>query len=73
MKLTDKEQEAYEFIKRYIDTHGYSPTTREISHSIGFSTQRTGSKYMEKLKKKGYINYTAGLGRTITINKLPTP
>lgn len=69
MKLTNKEQAAYNYITEYIKQHGYSPTTREISLALGYKSQRTGSKYLERLKEKGYINYTTGLGRTIVLVK----
>lgn len=51
--MTNKQKELYDFIKKYIDNYGYSPTIREICKIFEKSS---GSVYpMLKLLKKKNI------------------
>lgn len=67
-KITAKQQEIYEFIKKYIDNYGYSPTVREIAYIFGKSV---GSIHpmLKRLKEKQLIDYEERKSRTIKILK----
>lgn len=66
--LTTKQMEYYDFIKKYIDTYGYSPSIRDIGKVFERST---GSVYpmLKILREKGYITFEEKKSRTIKIIK----
>ena len=66
--LTSKQKETYDFIKKYIENNGYSPSVREIS-CIFDKSVGTVHPMLKKLKSKGYIDYVSGKARTIKILK----
>ena len=37
MKLTERQQEVLDLIRRYIDETGYPPTRADIAHELGFA------------------------------------
>ena len=38
LKLTKRQQEIFDFIKRYSSEHGYPPTVRDIGKAIGLTS-----------------------------------
>ena len=65
-ELTDKQKEMIDFIKKYINNYGYSPTIRELAYVLGKSV---GSVHpmLKKLKAKGVITYNEKMSRTIKV------
>ena len=55
------------FVDTYIDSHGISPSTREIATGTGLSTA-TVSRYMSYMREHGMIDY-AGARNIITKKK----
>lgn len=53
MKVTD--MEIYDFIARYREEHGWSPTVREIGRGVGLSSTSTVHGRIEKMKYKGML------------------
>ena len=45
-KLTTKQEVVLTFIKKYIASHGISPTIREICGGVGLSSPSTVHRYM---------------------------
>lgn len=68
-KLTIKEKEALEEIKKFISKNGYSPTIRELGAILNNSSSSTVFSKLKRLKSKGYINYQEGKQRTIIVLK----
>lgn len=64
--LTRRQQEVYDFIAHFIDTHGYGPSIREIADAFIFVTS-TAFKHVETLINKGYLNHKAGGVRTLSL------
>ena len=54
-ELTKKQNEILSFIKKFIVSHGYPPTTREIGAALGISSPATIHAHLAKLEQKGYI------------------
>ena len=50
-----KIDQAYEFIKSYIESKGYPPTIREIGDAIGIKSTSTVSYYLDKLEESNKI------------------
>jgi repressor LexA len=41
LNLTKRQQEIFEFVKRYSAKHGYPPTVRDIGAAIGLTSSST--------------------------------
>jgi repressor LexA len=64
--LTPRQQDVLEFIEGWIDTHGFSPTVREISHN--YKTTVNGMVcHLKALRRKGRITWQEGQSRTIRV------
>ena len=66
-ELTKKQDEILQFIKKFIVSHGYPPTTREIGSALGISSPATIHVHLSKLEQKGYIKKGNGKNRTIEL------
>ena len=66
-KLTTKQEIVLTFIKKYIASHGISPTIREICGGVGLSSPSTVHVHVENLKNKGYLTTIDNKFRTIRL------
>ena len=66
-KLTKRQEDALNFIKTYIVSHGYPPTVREIATNIGVSSPATVQAHLDSLADKGYIKKGNNRNRTIEL------
>ena len=66
-KLTKRQEDALNFIKTYMVSHGYPPTVREIADAIGVSSPATVQAHLEGLAEKGYIKKGSNKNRTIEL------
>jgi repressor LexA len=55
MDLTKRQQEIFEFIKRYSDAHGYPPTVRDIGKAVGLASSSTVHAHLANLEKLGLL------------------
>ena len=55
LKLTKRQQEIFDFIKRYSSEHGYPPTVRDIGKAIGLTSSSTVHAHLANLEKLGMI------------------
>jgi len=55
LKLTKRQQEIVEFIKRYSARHGYPPTVRDIGKAIGLTSPSTVHAHLLNLEKVGLL------------------
>jgi len=55
LKLTKRQQEIFEFIKRYSARHGYPPTVRDIGRAIGLTSPSTVHAHLTNLEKVGLL------------------
>jgi len=55
MKLTEKQKTFLEYISRYVDDWGRSPSFEEICSHFGFTSYNTVATYLKTLEQKGYI------------------
>jgi repressor LexA len=66
-RLTDRQQEALDFIREYIEDRGYPPTMRELADGLGLSGPKGAKEYMDILERKGYIRREPESSRALTI------
>lgn len=74
--LTVRQQKVLDFISNFAQTHGYSPTLRDIAAHLGVSSTFGVNRHLDALEKKGWITksgtargivLTAQGGRTISL------
>ncbi len=53
--LTRRQQEIWEFLVQYVDTHGYPPTVREIGEKVGLASPSTVHAHLANLERAGLI------------------
>jgi repressor LexA len=53
--LTKRQQEIFEFIKRYSARHGYPPTVRDIGRAVGLASSSTVHAHLANLEKVGLL------------------
>jgi len=66
-KLTKKQEEILNVVKKYIAKKGYSPTVREICKEIGLNSTATVFVHLQHLIKKGYIKQENSKFRTLEV------
>jgi repressor LexA len=55
MDLTKRQQEIFDFIKRYTAGHGYPPTVRDIGKAVGLASSSTVNAHLANLEKLGLL------------------
>jgi repressor LexA len=55
LSLTKRQQEIFDFIKRYSADHGYPPTVRDIGKAIGLTSSSTVHAHLANLEKVGVL------------------
>jgi repressor LexA len=53
--LTKRQQEIFDFIKRYSAKHGYPPTVRDIGKAVGLGSPSTVHAHLANLEKAGVL------------------
>ncbi|XOV89400.1 MAG: transcriptional repressor LexA [Pseudomonadota bacterium] len=64
-KLTPRQTQVLEFIKRYADSLGYPPTRAEIATELGFKSANASEEHLKALARKGAIEIIPGTSRGI--------
>lgn len=72
IKLTARQQEVLDLIKRSIDETGYPPTRAEIAQELGFKSHNAAEEHLKALARKGAIEMVAGASRGIRLPESET-
>jgi len=67
LNLTKRQQEIFEFIKRYSGEHGYPPTVRDIGKAIGLTSSSTVHAHLSNLEKLGLLKRDPTKPRAIEV------
>jgi repressor LexA len=67
LNLTKRQQEIFDFIKRYSDRHGYPPTVRDIGKAIGLTSSSTVHAHLANLEKVGMLRRDPSKPRAIEV------
>jgi repressor LexA len=54
-ELTKRQQEIYDFIRKYSMTNGYPPTVRDIGKAVGLASSSTVHAHLANLEKLGLL------------------
>ena len=65
MDLTKRQQEIFDFIKRYSSQHGYPPTVRDIGKAVGLTSSSTVHAHLANLEKLGMLRRDPSKPRAI--------
>lgn len=66
-KLTDRQKDILDTIKKEIANNGFPPTVREIGAKVGLNSSATTFFHIKKLIEKGYLKQGNGKNRTLEL------
>ncbi|WP_111497741.1 MULTISPECIES: transcriptional repressor LexA [Marinobacter] len=67
MKLTPRQSQVLDVIRRYVDDTGYPPTRAEIARELGFKSANAAEEHLRALARKGAIEMVPGASRGIRL------
>jgi repressor LexA len=65
--LTKRQQEIFDFIKRYSARHGYPPTVRDIGQAVGLASSSTVHQHLANLERIGLLKRDPSKPRAIEL------
>src|SRR5665213_2554149 len=65
--LTKRQQEIFDFIKRYSARHGYPPTVRDIGKAVGLASSSTVHQHLANLERFGLLRRDPSKPRAIEL------
>lgn len=68
-EVSSKLNDVLEYVRRYSENYGYSPSIREICSALGIKSTATCHYYLKKLEKNGEINKVSSKKRAISVKK----
>lgn len=69
-KLTARQQQIFDLVRRSIERTGSPPTRAEIANQLGFRSANAAEEHLQALARKGVIELVGGTARGI---RLPSP
>jgi len=69
MNLTKRQQEIFDFVKKYVGEHGYPPTVRDIGKAIGLASSSTVHAHLGNLERLGLLRRDPTKPRAIEVLK----
>jgi repressor LexA len=67
MDLTKRQQEIFDFIKRYSAKYGYPPTVRDIGKAVGLASSSTVHAHLSNLERIGLLRRDPAKPRAIEL------
>ncbi len=71
--LTERQNEAFEFIRRYFREHRKPPTLKEIGAELGIRSSNGVFKLLKALEAKGHIRRDPHVARGVLLNDTEDP
>lgn len=72
VRPTKKQQELLEYIKVFIEEHGYSPSYREIMNGLNYNAVATVALHVGNLIKRGHLMKRGKSARSLELTKPST-
>ncbi|MBD1998702.1 repressor LexA [Leptolyngbya sp. FACHB-541] len=66
-RLTEVQQQLYDWLASYIKEYQHSPSIRQMMKAMGLKSPAPIQSRLEHLRTKGYIDWTEGKARTIRL------
>ena len=73
MDLTKRQLAVLQFIRKFLETEGRSPTLKEIAEGVGSSAVSTIHKHVQHLMDKGFLDRSHGKGNNIVLAQEQAP
>lgn len=70
-RLTEPQQELYEWLAEYIRIHQHSPSIRQMMQGMNLKSPAPIQSRLDHLRTKGYIEWHEGKARTIRVLRSP--
>ena len=67
MNLTKRQREIYDFVRGFLEAHGYAPSLEEIAEHFGLSSVATVHEHLENLQSKGALRRDPNRSRAVEI------
>ncbi|MDX8153124.1 transcriptional repressor LexA [Patulibacter brassicae] len=67
MDLTKRQQEIFDFIRKYTSSNGYPPTVRDIGKAVGLASSSTVHAHLANLEKLGLLRRDPSKPRAIEL------
>ena len=67
LNLTKRQQEIFDYVKRYVGEHGYPPTVRDIGKAIGLTSSSTVHAHLGNLERLGLLRRDPTKPRAIEV------
>jgi repressor LexA len=67
MPLTKRQKEILDFLRDYLEEHGYAPSYEEIARHFAYGSLATVHEHLENLQRKGYIRKSYNESRSIEL------
>ncbi|HEY9859227.1 MAG TPA: transcriptional repressor LexA [Candidatus Obscuribacterales bacterium] len=71
-RLTEAQQQLFDWLLEYIRQHRHSPSIRQMMQAMDLKSPAPIQSRLEHLRTKGYISWTEGKARTIQILQADT-
>ncbi|ADJ25742.1 transcriptional repressor, LexA family [Dehalogenimonas lykanthroporepellens BL-DC-9] len=65
--LSEKQRKVLDYLRRFMESHGYAPSVRDIADGCGLKSAPVAQYYLDVLEKKGFIARMKGVSRSITL------
>lgn len=65
--LASRDQLAVEFIARYAETRGFSPTLREVGDAVGLTSSASAAALVDRLITAGRLRREPGVPRSLVV------
>ncbi|HET8662509.1 MAG TPA: transcriptional repressor LexA [Micromonosporaceae bacterium] len=71
--LTTRQQRILEFIRSWVETHGYPPSVREIGEAVGLVSPSSVAYQLKELERKGYLRRDPNRPRAVDVRPPSDP
>jgi repressor LexA len=71
--LTERQRQILDFLTKYVDSHGYPPTVREIGEAVGLASPSTVHAHLANLERAGLLKRDPTKPRAIELYREPKP
>src|SRR6516162_4462715 len=69
MAITRRQKEVYDFLAKFVEENGYSPSFEEIGAGLGLTSLATVHKHISNLEQKGLLKRDYNRSRSIDLLK----
>lgn len=68
-KLTERQDQVYRCIIEYQESHGFSPSIKDLCRMTGLRSSSTVHSHLKALEKSGYIERVRDCPRAVAVLK----